>query len=179
MGLAAELGFAHHPPNMLQRLVQALAATRLGARLTPRTLVPLDRLSTRLTSGKVSLPAILAGLPVLELVTTGRKTGQRRPARVMAIPFQDTLALIGTNFGQPNTPAWVVNLEHRPQATVVYGRTTREVVARPADADERAAVMLSAEAVFSGATKYEQRLDGRRVVRIFVLDPRTPPTRWR
>jgi deazaflavin-dependent oxidoreductase (nitroreductase family) len=171
MGLAADLGYAYPRPNAFQRLVQAFAASRLGARLTPRTLVPLDRLSTRLTGGKVSLPLVLAGLPVLDLVTVGRKSGLPRPAHVIAVPFHDTLALLGTNFGQPNTPAWVVNLEHHPQVTVAHAGAAREVIARPATSDERSAVMRSAGAVFGGTTKYEQRLHGRREVRIFVLDP--------
>ena len=171
MGLASDFGYAYQRPNAFQRLVQAFAASRLGARLTPRTLVPLDRLCTRVTGGRVSLPEILAGLPVLDLVTVGRKSGLPRHTRVIAIPFHDTLALLGTNFGQPSTPGWVVNLEHHPQATVAYGRATREVVARPASAAERAEIMRTAGALFSGATTYEERLEGRRVVRVFVLDP--------
>jgi deazaflavin-dependent oxidoreductase (nitroreductase family) len=170
MGLAAELGYAYPKPNRLQAMVQAFAGTRLGAQLTPRTLVPLDRLTTRVAKGRVSLPAVLAGLPVLDLVTVGRKTGLPRGARVIAVPFHDTLGLLGTNFGQPNTPAWVLNLESHSGGTMTYAGTTREVVARAATDDERAAILLAAAGVFGGASKYEQRLEGRRRVRIFVLE---------
>lgn len=170
MGLAADLGYAYRRANALQRLVQAFAASRPGAWLTPRTLVPLDRLTTRFTGGRVSLPLILAGLPVLDVVTVGRKSGLPRRAHVIAIPFHDTLALLGTNFGQPETPGWVVNLEQQPRATAAHGRLMRDVVARPATSGERTAILQTADALFAGATRYEQRLHGRRRVRVFVLD---------
>jgi len=174
MGLAAELGYAYPRPNPLQRLVQTFAAGRLGAWATPWTLVPLDRFTDRLTRGRVSLPEVLAGLPVLELVTVGARSGLPRPAHVIAVPFQETLALLGTNFGQPRTPGWVVNLEHHPAATVAHGGTTRQVVARPATSDERAAILLAARAVFAGTAAYEQRVEGTRRVRVFVLEPAAP-----
>lgn len=172
MGLAAELGYACPTSNRIQRLVQAVATTRLGARLAPRTLVPLDRLTTQVSHGRVSLPMVLAGLPVLDLVTVGRRSGLPRPARVLAIPFHDTLALLGTNFGRPKTPAWVLNLEADPRASVAHRGVAREVVARPATGGERAAIMLEADGVFGGASTYEKRLHGRRQVRLFVLEPR-------
>lgn len=171
MGLAVDLGYAYPEPNLFQRLVQGFAASRLGSRLTPRTLVPLDRLTARLTSGRLSLPMVLAGLPVLDLVTVGRRSGLARATHVIAVPYQDTLALLGTNFGQPTTPAWALNLEHHPEATVTYRALTRHVVARAATSSERASLMRNAEAAFRGTTRYEQRLHGVRTVRIFVLEP--------
>jgi deazaflavin-dependent oxidoreductase (nitroreductase family) len=169
VGLALELGYAYPTANAFQRLVQAFAASRLGARATPRTLVPLDRLTARFTRGRVSLPAVLAGLPVVELGTVGRRSGLPRTTHVIAIPFGETLALLGTNFGQPSTPAWVLNLEAHPAATVSHRGTVREVVARPAGDDERAAIMSRAAEVFAGAARYDDRLRGHRRVRVFVL----------
>ena len=170
-GLAADLGYAYPRPHLLQRAVQAFAGSRLGARLTPVTLAPMDRFVSRLTRGRVSLPVLLAGLPVLELVVVGRKSGLRRVTHLIAIPFGQELAVLGTNFGQPRTPAWVLNLEDHPRATVRHRGESREVVARPATDEERAAVMASAGAVFAGAVRYEERLAGRRRVRVFVLEP--------
>ena len=60
------------------------------------------------------------GIPVVDVTTTGRKSGQRRTTHLIAIPYTDTLALIGTNFGQPSTPAWVLNLEADPHARIAY-----------------------------------------------------------
>jgi deazaflavin-dependent oxidoreductase (nitroreductase family) len=170
-GLAAELGYAYPTPNALQRAVQALAASRPGARLTPLTLAPLDRFVTRVTRGRVSLPVLLAGLPVLELVVVGRRSGERRATHLIGVPFEQDLALLGTNFGRPRTPAWVLNLEAHPRATVTHHGRSREVVARPATDVERAAVLVNAGAVFAGSLRYEERLAGRRRVPVFVLEP--------
>ena len=86
----------------------------------------------RVERGRTSAPAVLAGLPVLDLTTTGRKSGAPRTTHLISVPVGDTLALLGTNFGQGATPAWVLNLEAEPRASVTYKGRTLEVVARPA-----------------------------------------------
>lgn len=169
MGLASELGYRYPKPNRVQRLVQSFASSRIGAWLTPKTLVPLDRWTTRLTHGRLSLPVVLAALPVVTLATTGRKSGLPRQHHLLAIPHRDDLALIGTNFGQAGTPAWTLNLNANPRATVSYGGMTRKVVARPATARERTDIMATAATSFSGAVHYKQRLEGRRQLPVFVL----------
>jgi deazaflavin-dependent oxidoreductase (nitroreductase family) len=173
VGLASELGYRYPDPNRLQRLVQSFASSRFGAWLTPKTLVPLDRWTTRLTHGRVSLPLALAALPVITLVTTGRKSGLPRQQHLLAIPYQDDLALMGTNFGQPVAPAWTLNLKANPNATVSYGGVTRKVSARPATPGERTDILATAAMKFSGAAHYEQRLVGRRPVPVVVLETAT------
>lgn len=170
MGLAAELSYAFERPNAFQRVVQAFASTRLGAWTFSRTLRHLDAVITRLSGGRTSAPRLLAGLPVLRVTTTGRKSGQQRATFLISIPVDDTLALLGTNFGQPSTPAWVLNLESDPRATVTYRQHTRAVVARPATDDERERVLARSAGIYGGYLKYQQRITGRRL-RIFVLEP--------
>lgn len=174
MGLAAELSYVHTEPNGLQRLVQAFASTRPGAWVFARTLRHVDDLVGRLTRGRHSAPGILAGLPVLDLTTIGRKSGVRRTTHLISIPVGDTLALLGTNFGQGSTPAWVLNLEADPRASVRYRGTERAVLARPAEEAERAAVTARAAGIYGGYLKYQERITTRRV-RIFVLEPADGP----
>ena len=81
----------------------------------------------------------------------------------------DDLALLGTNFGQPSTPAWVLNLEADPHAEVTYRRRTLAVRARPATDAERAVVMERSRGIYGGYEKYQQRIAGRRV-RVFVVE---------
>lgn len=100
------------------------------------------------------------------------KTGQPRRTQLIALPLDDTLALLGTNFGQPKTPTWVLNLEAEPRASVDHRGITRDVVARPATEAERAEVMTNSAAVYGGYLKYQQRIPGRRV-RMFVLEHTT------
>ena len=173
MGLAADLGYRHRRPHPFHRLVQVLASTRPGAWVFSRTLRHLDTAVGRVSRGRHSAPGLLAGLPVLDLTTTGRKSGQSRTSHLISIPIStpagDDLALIGTNFGQPATPAWVLNLEADPRASVTYRRRTLPVVARPATDSERAEVMARARGIYGGYEKYEHRITGRQV-RVFVIE---------
>jgi deazaflavin-dependent oxidoreductase (nitroreductase family) len=169
MGLAADLGYSHRPPNLFQRGVQVLASTRPGAWLFAHTLRHLDDVVGRVSRGRTSAPRLLAGLPVLDVTTRGRKSGLRRSSHLIAVPLGDTLALLGTNFGRPSTPAWVLNLEADPRASVSYRGQTLEVLARPATEAEQAEVMAASAGVYGGYAKYRQRISGRRV-RIFVLE---------
>ena len=115
------------PPPPGQRVparVQAFGSSRAGAWVFSRTLRHLDTAVARVSRGRQSAPQLLAGLPVLDLTTTGRRSGQPRTSHLISIPVGDDLALLGTNFGQPATPAWVLNLEADPHASVTYrGRT--------------------------------------------------------
>jgi deazaflavin-dependent oxidoreductase (nitroreductase family) len=132
--------------------------------------ISLDSWTTRLTHGSVSLPVALAALPVVTVETTGRKSGLPRHHHLLAIPHHDDLALIGTNFGQPGIPAWALNLDANPRASVSYNGITRNVSARPATAAERTDILDTAAMKFSGAANYEQRLEGRRPLPVFVLE---------
>lgn len=170
MGLASELEYAFSRPGLLHRLVQGAASTRPGGWVFSRTLRHLDDVVVRLSRGRTSAPALLAGLPVLEVTTTGRRSGRARTSHLIAVPFQDTLALLGTNFGQTSTPAWVLNLEADARATVTYRGRSREVRARPATPAEVDEVMRASDRIYPGYRKYRARISGRRV-RIFVLEP--------
>lgn len=170
MGLAADIDYQHSRPNVVQRALHALVATRPGAWVFSRTLPAIDRAIDRLTNGRTSLPRLLTGLPVLVLTSTGRKSGQLRETYLIAVPLGDDLALLGTNFGQPRTPAWALNLEADPRAAVTHHGITRDVEARPATEDEREQVLTSSTDIYIGYVKYQQRITGR-ALRIFVLEP--------
>lgn len=171
MGLTDDLGYHHRTGNPVHRAVRWLAGSRPGAWVFSRTLRHLDDVVARLSRGRHSAPGLLAGLAVLDLETTGRKSGLRRTTHLIAIPVDGTLALLGTNFGQAATPAWVHNLEADPRARVRYRGSGRDVVARPATDEEAARVMAAASGVYPGYVKYRERVGDRRRVRIFVLDP--------
>ncbi len=154
MGLAADLGYAYSPPNALQRTMQAFGSTKPGAWFFSKTLRHFDRVIHKVSKGRTSMPAVLAGL--------------------IAPPVADTVALLGTNFGQASTPAWVLNLEADPHATVEYHNTTKAVVARPATDAERDEIWQVADGVYGGYAKYQQRITGRQI-RLFVLEPDPGP----
>ena len=169
MSLAADLDYRFRPAGRAQRAVQGVVATRAGAWVFARVLPRLDTWVQRLSHQRHSAPGLLAGLPVVDLTTTGRRSGVPRTTHLIAVPHDGTLALLGTNFGQPSTPAWVLNLEADPRATRSDRGRTLPVVARLVGGAEEAEVLAHAERLYVGYRSYQSRITGRRL-RIFVLE---------
>ena len=169
--LAAELGYSHATGNPLHRVARWGAGTRAGGWVFSRVLRHLDDAMGRMTGGRRSAPGLLAGLEVLDVTTTGRRSGMPRTSHLIATPYDGGLALIGTNFGQAATPAWALNLESDPRATVSYRGASRLVVARaatPAEADD---VFRTAARFYPGYAHYRERVGQTRRIRVFVLEP--------
>ena len=169
--LAADLGYSHATGNPLHRAVRWGAGTRAGGWVFSHVLRHLDDAVARLSRGRRSAPGLVAGLEVLDVTTTGRRSGQRRTSHLIAAPYDGTLALLGTNFGQAATPAWALNLEADPRATLTYRGVTREVVARAATPVEAEEVFALAARFYPGYARYRQRVGERRRIRVFVLQP--------
>lgn len=169
MALLQELDFELKPPNIAQRGMQRIASTRAGAWMFSVMLHPIDRLLFDKTSGRVTVPGIVAGLPVIMLTSRGAKSGEPRTSPLLGVPVGDSLAVIGSNFGQESTPGWVYNLEADPSAMVGYRDRSIDVTARLADDEEADATFELAGAVYGGYAKYRQRAD-HRVIRVFILD---------
>lgn len=171
MGLATDLGYSHATGNPLHRTMRWFGGTRAGGWLFSRMLSRLDDLVARISGGRQSAPGLLAGLAVLDLTTIGRKSGQRRTSHLIATPYDGQLALLGTNFGQSANPAWALNLEADPHATVTYRNVSREVVARPATPAESEQIFAAAARFYPGYAKYRTRVGDTRTIRVFVLEP--------
>jgi deazaflavin-dependent oxidoreductase (nitroreductase family) len=169
MGVATELSYSIPRSNAAQKWARAVASSRPVAWTLARMLPTLDRGVTRLTRGRTTVSQQLTGLPLILVTTRGRRSGELRPTQLVGIPVGDTLALMGTNFGQVNTPAWVLNLEAYPHATVTHREAAVDVVARPASEAERTEILNRAVQVYAGYPKYISRVPGRHV-RIFVLE---------
>jgi deazaflavin-dependent oxidoreductase (nitroreductase family) len=170
VGVAADLGYEHRKPGAVRGGMQRFASTKFGAWAFSKTLQPIDQVVRKLSKGRTSAPQVLAGLPVLFVTTTGRKSREPRTAPLIAVPVGDTLALLGTNFGQTSTPAWVFNLEADPTATATYRDAEVDVRARPATDDERDEVWAASKSIYPGYAKYRERITDREI-RIFVLEP--------
>jgi deazaflavin-dependent oxidoreductase (nitroreductase family) len=170
VSLASDLSYEIPRANWFQRGVKAFAGTRPGAWLFSKLLRHLDDAVQKVSRGRTTVPELLAGLPVLDLTTTGRRSGGPRTSHLISVPIDDTLAVLGTNFGQPSTPAWVLNLEANPRATVRYREQTVEVTARPATDTEFSRVLAASGPVYPGYRKYEQRIGESRRLRIFLLE---------
>lgn len=80
------------------------------------------------------------GMPVLELVTTGHRSGEPRSILISYLETEDGPAVAGTNAGADRDPAWVKNLRADPEARVREAGTWRDVRARFLDGEEHAEV---------------------------------------
>jgi deazaflavin-dependent oxidoreductase (nitroreductase family) len=85
------------------------------------------------------------GRKVLLLTTTGRKSGRPRTTPLVYLPSGNDVIVYPSNGGQETLPAWWLNLQATPTATIQIGQTTRQVQARPANETEHATLWPSAE----------------------------------
>ncbi len=175
MGVLDELGYTVEPANLAQRATQTVTGTRAGAWISQRTLYPLDKALFRASGGRLTVPGLMAGLPVIMLTTTGAKSGQPRTMPLVGTPFGDDLAIIGSNYGQQRTPGWVYNLGANPSATVSYRDRTVDVVARRLDEAAADRVFEAATATYAGYGKYRGRAD-HRVIQVFALELPSSPS---
>jgi F420H(2)-dependent quinone reductase len=63
------------------------------------------------------------GVPCLMLRTTGRKTGQTRTNSLVYVQDDDRYIVVASKGGNPNAPAWLLNLRAKPEVDVQIGRT--------------------------------------------------------
>jgi deazaflavin-dependent oxidoreductase (nitroreductase family) len=169
MALQNELGYIVKTPNGAQRVVQGLASTKPVAWVFQKTLYPMDRILYRRSGGRITVPGLMAGLPVIMLTTTGARSGQPRTMPLIGIPMGDALVILGTNYGQKPTPGWVYNLRADPAATVEYRGTSVDVVARLATDSETDHAFALAVKVYPAYGEYRDRIEGREVS-AFILD---------
>ncbi len=170
MGLCDAVGYEMRPVNGAQRVFQRGASTKAGAWLFSKLAHRVDGRLLAMTHGRTAVATLMAGLPIITVTTTGAKSGLPRPLPLLGIPMDGDLALIGTNFGQTNTPGWVYNLEADPTGSVSYRDRTVDVTARRASLQETEAALTAAAQVYPGYDKYRERITGREV-KVFVLSP--------
>jgi len=110
-------------------------------------------------------------MPVLLLTTTGRRSGKRRTVALTYFRKGADLVVIGSFGGSDLPPAWWLNLQRDPQASVLIGGTTSEVTARPATAAERDRLWPLATSTHPGYARYQERT--ARLIPIVMLTPDT------
>ena len=163
MGIIQAFGFEARKPNAVQVAMQHIAATRPGAWFFARTVHHIDRALLHFSRGRVTLPGVLAGLPVLTVTTTGARTGQRRSAPLLGVPTGEDIAVLGTRFGQSRTPGWYYNMRADPAVEVTYRNKTVKASAREASDEERTAIWDRARAIYVGYEAYASRIKNRKI----------------
>jgi deazaflavin-dependent oxidoreductase (nitroreductase family) len=143
------------------------ASTRARARRTAiRALGRSHVLVYRASRGRVL--GRLAGMPVVLLTTTGRRSGRPRTVALTTIPHGDALLLVGSFGGSDEAPAWLLNLRAHPRATVRQGGTRWEATARVASAEERERLWQVVVATHDGYARYQDRT-ARRIPVVLLM----------
>ncbi len=98
----------------------------------------VHRLLLTATGGRTGWTA--AGMPVISLTTTGRKSGLRRSV-MLTVPARDgdALVVVASRGGDDQAPAWFLNLVAEPMVEVsLQGGAPVQMQARVASVEERA-----------------------------------------
>jgi len=112
-----------------------------------------------------------AGMPVLELTTTGRKTGQPRSV-MLTSPWQEgtTLVVVASRGGDDVHPAWFLNLLDNPKVEVTMkGRPNQPMHARVATAEERARLWPLLTAAHKHYAGYQTKT--KREIPLVLIEP--------
>ncbi|HJN91365.1 MAG TPA: nitroreductase family deazaflavin-dependent oxidoreductase [Dehalococcoidia bacterium] len=144
-----------------------------------QTINYLDVPVFKLTNGRLHLGS---GYHFLLLTTTGARSGKPRSTPLFYVehhadspddsnsdsgpPFQ--VAIIGSNFGREQHPAWSHNLRADPHCTVTLDRRSRPAVARLADDAESQEIWEAATRSYSGFGKYPDWIRDR-TPPVFIL----------
>ena len=99
----------------------------------------------------------VAGMPVLLLTTTGRRSGKTRTTPLTYFEAGSDLAVVASNGGEDRPPRWWLNLQADPLARITLGSRTEAVVARAATPEEHARLWPVITAVNPGYAGYARR----------------------
>jgi deazaflavin-dependent oxidoreductase (nitroreductase family) len=121
----------------------------------------------RLTGGRLGHQA--AGLASLLLTTTGRRSGAARTVALTYVPDGGDYVVVASNGGADRHPAWWLNLQSVPRATVQVGADVVPIVARAADPDERRRLWPKLTAANPFYTRYEELT--ARAIPVVILRP--------
>ena len=156
--------------NAVQRLFRSAASTPSLARFFSRVLYRVDRPVIRLSGGRTSVTSVLTGLPIVELTTTGARTGLPRTMPVVGIPDGDRLVLVASYYGSPRHPAWYHNLRAHPECTVRLRGEEMTMRAHEAEGEERERLWQLDLTVYPTRARYAEWTGGRRIP-VMVLEP--------
>ncbi len=111
------------------------------------------------------------GMPVLELTTVGRRTGERRSV-MLTSPIQldgDVPVVVASRGGDDSHPAWFLNLRDQPQVEVAWkGAPAGARVARIPGDEERGELWAAIVAEHAHYGGYQRKTD--RQIPLVVLE---------
>ena len=129
----------------------------------------LHRILLKVSGGRAGWTAM--EMPVLELTTTGRRSGQPRSV-MLTSPLQEgpVLVVVASRGGDGHAPAWLLNLEDNPDVAVsLQGRPSIQMNARVASPAERERLWPLVVADHANYAGYQARTT--REIPLVLLEP--------
>ena len=123
----------------------------------------------KISGGRLGWTA--ADMPVLELTTIGRRSGQPRSV-MLTSPHRDgdRIVIVASKGGEDTHPAWLLNLRENPQVTVsMKGAPGVAMIARVASPEERERLWLVVADKQARYAGYQERTD--REIPLVLLEP--------
>jgi deazaflavin-dependent oxidoreductase (nitroreductase family) len=112
-------------------------------------------------------------MPVVELHTTGRKSGARRSTMLTAPVYEpDKVVLIASKGGDERHPYWYLNLVADPNVELTQNGVTRPMRARTAGEAEKAQLWPRIVRANPGYAGYQRKTS--RDIPVVICEPRMP-----
>ena len=133
-----------------------------------RGLNAVHRTVLKLSGGRLGWD--VANMPVLELTTTGRKSGRPHTV-VLTSPVRDgdAIVVVGSRGGDNHHPAWFLNLRDNPDVELTLEGKTRAMNARVASKEEKTHLWPRVVEAYKGYGQYQTRTD--RDIPLVILEP--------
>ena len=119
------------------------------------------------SGGRQANTLLDTGLPVIIVTMRGNRTGSVRKIALMRVEHDGEYALVGSQGGRPNNPAWVHNLRADPTAVIVQdGPEPFDGVVREVTGDERAEWWERAVRAYPAYADYQAKTS--RTIPVFI-----------
>jgi len=156
-------------PTPLQRIIHRFVMLRPITAFFAPWVHWVDKAVLKLTRGKYTISEMI-GWDIIQLTTTGAKTGQPRTMPLIGLFDGEKIALIASSFGRKQNPAWYYNLKAHPECEVQSSKRTGTYIARETDGDEYRKYWQMGVSYYEGYEKYKERA-GRKIP-VMVLEPK-------
>lgn len=124
----------------------------------------------KVSGGRIG--STLGSMPVVELETIGRKSGEARSTMLTAPVVEgDTYVLVASKGGDDRDPHWYLNLVANPAVELTTPAGVKiPLTARVATGEEKEELWPKITAAYKGYAKYQEKTD--RDIPVVICEPR-------
>ena len=155
--------------NIVQKLIHRFAMQEPVREFFSTRMHRIDGVVLRYTNGKYTFSEF-AGWPIVQLTTTGAKTGKLYASPLIGLMDGEKIGLIASSFGRERNPGWYYNLKAFPECEVQFRGSSAKYIARETEGNEREKYWQMAVFYYKGYELYKIRAAHRHIP-VMVLEP--------